>query len=299
MYGAYATVINLTLYVCGGWCPKESSNIYNVYKYESDKDQWSVLPRLEQYYGIPVNINDQITIVGGKHTTTKKPTNLVVTFCDKKWNDIYPDLSVARVEPAVLPCHHCVIVAGGKSDNNALLDSIEVLDIAKSHWVLVSTHLPQPMYNISATMCDDSFTIVGYCYKGGGRSRNAFTIHIDEIVSQEESVSSSVDENSSKWHKLSDAPYWFTVVVPNTSPPILIGGSDEQRNTVNDVTLYDNASNNWKKISSLPISCAFTTVGVINQSILVMGGASDAKTSKSYDASVLTDVHAGQLVLCK
>ena len=163
MWGAYATVINSTLYISGGWCPNDTAKIFNVYKFELDKNQWSVLPPIQQYYGIPVNISDQLTIISGRCSTPPyKPTNLVTTYDDNSWNNTYPNLSVARVLPAVVPYHQYVIVAGGKGDDNNLLDSIEVFNITKSHWMIVNTHLPEPMYHISATICSDSFTIVGF-----------------------------------------------------------------------------------------------------------------------------------------
>ena len=300
MYDASATVINSTLYITGGWCPNDTMNIYNVYKYEIDKNQWSVLPPLQQFYGVPVNVNDQLTIISGWDRNTDKPTNLVTTYDDNSWNNTYPNLSVARLKPAVVPYHQYVIVAGGKGDDDNVLDSIEVFDITKSHWMIVNTHLPEPMYRISATTCADSFTIVGYENADNIRYNGTFIIPIDDIISlpqqTQQSLTSSTDKDNTKWHQLATAPYWHTALVPNTSPPVIIGGSDKQFNTVNDIMIYDDTSNKWNKISSLPINCAYTTVAVINQSIIVMGGCSDAKNNKTTDATALSDVNVGQLI---
>ena len=299
MYAASATVINSTLYVTGGACPNDIRNIYNVYKYELDKNQWSVLPPLQQYYGVPVNVNDQLTIIGGKDRN-HKPTNLVTTYDDNSWNNTYPNLSVARWVPAVVPYHQYVIVAAGQGDDDNLLDSIEVFDITKSHWMIVNTHLPKPMCRISATICADSFTIVGYEGADNIRYRETFIIAIDDIISlppqTQQSLTSSTDKDNTKWHQLARAPYWKTALVPNTSPPVIIGGTDKQVNTVNDITIYDDTSNKWNKISSLPINCAKTTVAVINQSIIVMGGCSDTNTRETTNATALSDVNVGQLV---
>ena len=302
MWGAYATVINTTLYISGGVCPHDTRNIYNVYKYELDKNQWSVLPPLLQYYGIPVNTDNQLTVIGGRHSTTRKPTTQVTTFTNNRWNnDTYPNLSVARVLPSVVPYHQYVIVAGGLGDDKTALDTIEVLNVSSCHWMIVNTHLPQPMYRISATVCADSFTIVGYDNADKQRSNGTFTIPIDEIISQQQqtqqSLTSSTDKDNTKWHTLANAPYWKTALVPNTSPPVIIGGS-KQGNTVNDITMYDDTNNRWKKIASLPINCAWTTVAVINDCIIVMGGASDIKTFETANATALSDVNVGQLVLC-
>ena len=303
MWYAHATVINTTLYITGGWCPNDTMNAYSVYKYELDKNQWSVLPPHQQCYGIPVNTDNQLTVIGGRHSTTHKPTTQVTTFTNNRWNnDTYPNLSVARAHPAVVPYHQYLIVAGGLGDDETAVDTIEMLDVTKCHWMIVNTHLPQPMYQISATLCADSFTIVEYaddadkncCY-------GTFTIPIDEIISQQQtqqSLTSSTDKDNTKWHTLANAPYWKTALVPNTSPPVIIGGQDKQDNTVNDITIYDDTNNRWKKIASLPINCADTTVAVINDCIIVMGGASDTKTTETCNATALSDVNVGQLVLC-
>ena len=298
MYAAYAAVINSTLYISGGWCPNDTTKIYNVYKYDLDKNQWSILPPLQQYYGIPVNISDQLTIISGRCSTPpSKPTNLVTTYDGKSWNNTYPNLSVARYWPAVVPYHQYVIVAGGKGDDYNLLDSIEVFDITKCHWMIVNTHLPKPMYLISATICSDSFIIVGYTGADNIRYRGTFIIPIDDILSlpQQSHSLSSTDKDNTKWHQLAPAPYWKTALVPNTLPPVIIGGS-KQGITVNDITIYDEKKNEWNKISSIPINCAFTTVAVINQSIIVMGGCTDTKTTETSNATALSDVNVGQLV---
>ena len=263
-------------------------NNYNVYKYELDKNQWSALPPLQQYYGIPVNIDDQLTVIGGYHCTTSKPTTQVTTFTNNKWNnDTYPNLSVARWLHAVVPYHQYVIVADSQGDDETVVDTIEVLNVTMHHWMIVNTHLPEAMYQISATVCGDSFTIVGFHNAEKKCSNETFTIPIDEITSQQQqqtpqSLTSSIDKSNTKWHTLAYAPYWKTALVPNTSPPIIIGGHDKQVNTVNDITMYDDTNNRWKKIASLPINCALTTVAVINDRINVMGGASDVKTTEAY-----------------
>ena len=300
MYGALATVINSTLYVCGGCCPKDSMGKYNVYKYELKNDHWSTLPHLQHYFGIPVNINDQLTIIGGKHSTIKKPTKLVTTYNGNGWSNIHPNLLVARSEPAAVPYSHYVIVAGGDSDNNKLLDSIEVFDVPKSQWMIVNTCLPEPMYNISATICNDSFTIVGYTYEGDDRSNSTCIIPVHKVLpqqQQQQSLTSSTEKEDAKWDKLADASYWFTTLIPNTSPPTVIGGSNKDNNTVNDIDVYDDATKSWKKSASVPINCCFITVAVINQSIIVMGGSSDVNSQETCDATALSDVYVGQLAL--
>ena len=296
MYEAHVTVINSTLYIGGGWCPNDPNKIYTVYQYDLDENQWSALPCLQQYWGIPVNINDQITIIGGRHSSTHKATKSVVTYSDNSWNNIYPNLSLARVYPAVVSYYQYIIVAGGKGDDNRVLDCIEIFDTMKSQWMIVNTHLPEPMYNMSSSKCDDYFIIVGYNNANNKRRRDTYMISVDEILSQQQPLTDSIAENNTNWHKLPDAPYWKTAIAPDISPPIIMGGS-KHGDTFDDILMYDNISNSWKKVSSLPISCGYTTLAVINQSIISLGGCSNTANTETANASALNDVNIGQLVL--
>ena len=283
-------------------CSNDAMKIFKIYKCDLHKNQWSELHHPQQYSGIPVNINNQLTVIGGYHSTTHKPTALVTTLIGDNWSNTYPNLSVARVWPAVVPYQQYFIVACGHGDNGTAINTIEVFDIITCHWTIINTHLPKPMYAMSATICEDSFTIVGYVGTDRKRYKGTYIIPANEIIQQQQQqqtqqpLTSSSDKDNAKWHTLADAPYLNTALVPNTSSPIIIGGSDEQGNTVNDITMYDYTENKWKKIASLPINCARATVAVINDSIIVMGGASDTKTTQTTNATALSDVNVGQLV---
>ena len=297
MWSAYATVINTTLYIGGGWCPHDTRSIYNVYKFEMDKNQWSILPPLQQYNGIPVNINNHLIVISGRHCAPpNKVTNLVATYSDNNWISKYPNLLVGRLYPAVVPYCQYVIVAGGLAEDGSALSSIEIFDNTKFYWMIIQIHLPKPMYRISATTCGNSFTIVGYGNIDHNHSNKVFIIPVDEIVSNQKNQLPLKKET--KWQQLTRAPFRKTTLVPNISPPIIIGGSDDQHNAVNDIAMYDDKIKNWKKISSLPIKCAWTTVAVINQTIFVMGGAGDTKTNETRNVTAHGDVNVAHLVLC-
>jgi len=117
----------------------------NVYAYHLEEDRWDCLPQLQQYFGVPVNIADKLTIISGCDSATDKVTSKVTTFSDDSWrNDIFPNLLIARLEPAVVPHQSYIIVAGGIGDDDTVLDTIEVLNITTLQWRIVNTHLPQP-----------------------------------------------------------------------------------------------------------------------------------------------------------
>ena len=297
MRRAKATVINDTLYIGGGYCTTVNDD-YSMFSYKLTDDQWIRLPLLPQAYGVPTNINNELSYIGGKDYSTKRSTNKVITLRNDHWITPYPNMVVGRKDHAVVSYQHYIIVAGGEDEDGSTLDTIELFNCSDYQWTLVSTHLPQPIKYINATTCNQSFIIAGY-YGADGRAYNGtLIITMDSLVGteQQQSLTRSTSEDD-KWSKLFKTPYWNTAIVPNTSPPVIIGGS-KQGKAVNNISLYDDSSDSWRTVSTLPISCAGATVATINDTIIVAGGFTDGSTIETLNATTLTSVVLGQLELC-
>ena len=92
-------------------------------------------------------------------------------------------------------------MAGGIGDDGNVL---EMFNITTSHWIIINTHLPRPMYQISATMCADSIIIVGNGGADGKRCNDTFMIAVDDIISNHQptlqSLTSSTDNDNTQWH---------------------------------------------------------------------------------------------------
>lgn len=298
MIDARATVINDVLYVGGGSCPSDNDD-YFIFSYKLTDDQWKRLPVLPHCYGVPTNINNELSFIGGNDPSTNRPTNKVITLQDDEWNTQYPSMIEAREDPAAIQYQHYIIVAGGIGEDLSVLNTIEVFDCDSYQWTTVSTHLPKPMKNISATICNESFIIAGYTDVDGCRDNGTLIIAVDSLVEREQQYSqtSSVNKSINEWNQLCPTPYWSTAIVLNSSPPVTIGGLDEQDKAVNSISLYNDSSNRWKEISTLSISCAGATVVTVNDTILVAGGYTDGSTREAINATSLTSVMLGQLDL--
>ena len=288
---AHATVINDTIYIGGGHCTTTNDG-YLMFSYKLTDDQWRMLPVLPQRYGVPTNINNDISYIGGRDYSTSRSTNKVITLLNNQWTSQYPNMITARKNHAVVSYQHYTIVAGGEGEAQSTMDTIEVFNCNNYQWTILSTHLPQPMRFINATTCNQSFIIAGYTDAEGYVNNGTFIISMDSLVGtkQQKSLTSSTSEHDNKWSELCRTPYWNTTIVPNTTPPVIIGGYDEQRKAVNNISLYDDSSNSWRTVSSLPISCARATVATINNIMIVAGGYTDGSTIETVRATSLTSV---------
>ena len=298
MRRAHATVINDTLYIGGGKCATVYDD-YLMFSYKLIDDQWRMLPVLPQCSGVPTNINNDISYIGGLDRSTNRSTNKVITLLDNQWTIQYPNMTTARCHHAVVSYQHYTIVAGGEGEDESTLDTIEVFNCNNYQWTILSTHLPRPMKFINATTCNQSFIIAGYDGADGGSYSGIFIITMDNLVGteQENHFTSSSNDHDNKWSELCHTPYFNTTIVPNTTPPVIIGGS-QQRKAVNNISLYDDSSDSWRTVSSLPISCAKATVATINNIMIVAGGYTDGSTTETGNATTLTSVVLGQLELC-
>ena len=294
---AHATVINDVMYIGGGDCTTVN-DYYYMFSYKLIDDQWMRLPRLPQRLGVPTNINNELCYIGGQDYSTTRSTNKVITLVNDHWVVKY-NMMTARRQHAVVQHEHYTIVAGGEGEDESTLDTIEVFNCNNNRWTILSTHLPQPMMAINATTCNQSFIIAGFLNAESYDNIATFIISMDSLLgADQQSLTSSTSENDNKWSELCPTPYWSTAIVPNTSPPVIIGGDDNQGKTVNNISLYDDSSNSWRTVSSLPISCTGATVATINDVIIVAGGCTDDSTMETINAATLTSVVLGQLELC-
>ena len=226
-----------------GTAPDNDTYDY-VYVYDINGNQWDKLPPPGQHKGRLVVINSKLTVFGGSDNTTRKITDKVTTYSNNSWNNIYPNMIKARKLPEAIIHLDYVIVAGGAIGDDTFSDDIELLNYKQlSHWVIARMKLPEPMWIPSLTISDNLLYIVGYT-RATGRTRAAYKLSIDIITSPEDQLTSN------HWTKLPLAPHYNTAIIPNTSPPVIVGGKIKGVTTT-DIRVLDVPNNSWKKIASL------------------------------------------------
>ena len=268
-----------------------------VYVYDVNGNQWDRLPPPGQYKGTLQIINNNLTVIGGWDTTTNKITNKVTTYNNNSWSKTYPNTIKNRLWPGAVTHLDYVIVAGGSLDVDTISDDIEVLNYKQSsHWVIARMKLPEPMRHPSLTISDDLLYIVGYIRANGNRTNAAYQLPVDIITSSAAQLTSN---QTAHWTELPPAPHCYTAIIPNSCPPVIIGGHDIQHVPTVDIRVLDVPNNSWKKIASLTTTRVATAVVPINHdSILVIGGYSGGIDVKEAKANSMTTVEKGSVRLC-
>ena len=300
MYYAYVTVQDKKIYVAGGNSPVDDAE-HQVYVYDINTDQWDQLPPSGHYYGVIHIIGGKLAIIGGRLSATKMVTSKVSTFDEtsQTWTSHYPDLLSVRTRPGVVTHLEHVIVAGGaKYVNNTLvvLDDIEILNwMENSRWQKVSINLPEPMDTFTPIITDDHLLIVDYTDANNRLSKSAYKVPVDDITRSGDQQQTSV--TLTKWITITDATHWKTALVPSSSPPVVVGGRD-QNGTTSDIKMYDDSSKSWKNISLLSSARSQIAIAAVNNNaIIVIGGYTKGESMDNALSSSLTTVELGQAQL--
>ena len=301
LYGAYVAVQHHKIYVAGGDSPVEDA-YHQVYVYDINTDQWGQLPPSGHYYGIPHIIGGKLVIIGGRLSATKKMTNKVSTFDEdsQTWTSYYPDLLSVRSKPGIVSHLEHVIVAGGAFEDDEtpeVQDDIEVLNwIENVHWRKVPYKLPVPMCLFTPIVSDYHLVIVGHYGAHIKPNRSTYRIPVASITASYNQKYNS--HTPTKWTELTEADHWHIVLAPSSSPPVVVGGRDDDGTSTADIKMYDNSNKSWKKIGSLSFARSYAAVAAVyNNAIVIIGGYTKGGSMDSCKSSSVTVVELGQAEL--
>ena len=292
MYTISAVLHDKKVYIMAGMAPDDDTH-YHVYCYNITTDQWEQLPPPGHYYGILQMIDGKLTVIGGRDNVTKKRTNKVTTYINNSWIDHFPNLLRARSKPGVVSHSEYVIVAGGARDDDTNNDDIEILNTTQpSQWVIANILLPEPMAVIFPTISDNKIIIVGYYVAGGNVTNIVYQLPVDIITS-----STTTSNQPVQWMELPSAPHYNTITIPNSYPPVIMGGNLQYVPT-SDVAMLDESTNKWNTVSSLssPRNCV-AVVPIDSDTILVLGGTTGGEGVAANKASSVTTVEKGRATL--
>ena len=240
--------------------------------YNSTNKKWSKLPKYPYHNSSLAVVNGQLTAIGGsedlrkKHTYTNKLLSL-----RGSWSDVFPPMPTKRRSTtAVTPKEH-LIVAGGTTGpyNVDSISTVEVMDSKTLVWSTVAS-LPHSYRFASSTICGDHF------YMLGGEDDKGWTWSVLTCSLTELLQSSS---SSSVWHRVADAPaYWSTCAAVN-GQLLAVGGCDEGCKATAAIHKYNQRTNTWDHISDMSTARFFCLVAVLpTNKMMVVGGGIGPKS---------------------
>lgn len=283
------------IYVMGDCVEKEVLNVVFVYTIASDS--WGQLPASNHCWGVLKMVGDKLTVFGGIDSYTQNRTNKVSTF-DKStssWGRYYPDMTKVRFRPGVATHLDYIIVAGGNKDHVNVWNDIEVLNWRqRTEWIKSSICLPAPMWAFSPIVSNDELHIVGFCGQDNRPHRNSYKMPIVYITS----TLGQNHQGRNYWIDLPPSSYYYTTLIPNSSPPVFVGGEDREGVQSSNISMYGSYSDSWRCVDSLSSPRAGVAVAAIDKySIIVIGGYTKGHSTSAAKLSSLPTVEIGHAEL--
>jgi N-acetylneuraminic acid mutarotase len=264
-------VVDGKLYVLGGYLNQSIDTTAQVAVYDPAVNQWTArrdMPEKLTHSGIATDFNS-IYLAGGyvgdwigRDTPVTRHVWRYDTTTDT-WEAMYP-LPVGRAAGALVRVGRRLHFFGG-------------LDIHKrdraEHWVL---DLRRPTKWHDAAPLPNARNHLGSAESGGKIYAVGGQHDLNETSGNEDAVH-AYDVVTGVWEQVASLPRVISHQHNSTfvmnGKIISAGGSTTNSQPLQDVLEYDPAANRWRSIGKLPIPLSATVVDLLNDRMVVTGGA--------------------------
>lgn len=249
---------------------------HDVFTYNSERKEWSKLPKCPQTrFGLAV-INSLLTAVGGDADGLF--TSCLSSFSDGKWVQVFPPMPTKRYWPAVISAQHYLIAAGGWAlggVSEPVLSTVEVMDTDSLEWHTAAS-VPYPADHMSATVCGGRLYILGGRTKYNCRTNQGFTCTLDSLICSccSPSETPSYTNETRVWQRVADVPVSGSTCATLNGRVLAIGGNDSHGNPIPTVHTYNLDSNVWLPLvnQNMPSARSFCLVVGLESCVIAVGG---------------------------
>ena len=243
-----------------------------VCSYNSTTKKWSEISKYPYKYSSLAVINCQLTGIGGcedaftKHKNISKLLSINEGGFRESWSAVFPPMPTKRRGTTAITSKEHLIVAGGTTGpfNVETLNTVEVMDTKTLVWSTVAS-LPHLYAWASSTIdiCGDHLYMLGGVNEKG-RSKLVLTCLLTELLQS---------SSSSAWHRVADAPaYWSTCAAVN-GELLAVGGCDEDYEVTSAIHKYNPTTNSWDLINNTSTAKYHSLVAVLpTNEIMIVGG---------------------------
>ena len=283
-----ATIHNSKVYISALYIDGNDKPIFPVLVYSTNELKWSTLPEQELLAAIAV-LNNHVTLIGGRDISTRrykwdmstmKVTNTLSTWYEKegRWKQVLPPMPTGRARPAVISHNNLLLVTGGVTEDNSVLNTTDVLDLTTMKWSTPEgLNLPVPLWAHHLALCGE------YLYLVGGATVYPWQSQEEDNSRAWRAKWSNVKQTAALQHSQSQRGVWMQIADPPTLCPTpvscagklyTVGGVTRNDKPVSTVYSYITARNQWVSVGDMSVGkVCHCAVPLSSNSIFVAGGS--------------------------
>ena len=250
----YAAVDGSTLYV------RTLDRV--VYAYSNSTSSWSQFPKSPTNSCPSVIINNLLTLVGGYNTGSGIVTKQLFSVTEGwRWTTEFPPMPTKRWGSTALCTGITLIIAGGKTEQDSELKTVEIMNTATKQWS-TAADLPQPTSFAPAAVCGNQFYILG--------KSNMYKCSVNALIQPDKSFGSFL---RNRWKKVAAPPIKETTCVSIYGRLLAIGGEDSDKEPTTAVHMYNPSTDSWEIISHMGTTrCKCIAAVLPDNQLMVVGG---------------------------
>lgn len=225
-------------------------------KYDSNNDEWSLLPKSSVRYFAMASVKDQLLLAGGEKG------NAEIQLLDNEnhhWtSQCYPKMRSGRSFSAAVGYKNFLIVLCGDYK-----DTVEILDSSTHHWYSAP---PVPMGgdHMTAIILSNDIYISSYAWSDG--KPHIFSAQLPTLISN----ATNETTTSPTWHELLFPPVCGPTLLGLQNHLLLVGGEKQRK----EFYRYCSEQKNWIECGQLPVAMLAPCCAVLpSGELLVAGGA--------------------------
>ena len=239
--------------------------------YDSSSKRWRELPKCPCQCGSLVIIKDQLITIGGIDIYLECTNKLLISL-RTRWiesKEVLPPMPTKRYSTTATTTKEHLIVAGGATrlTRADVVSTVEVMDTKMLVWSTVAS-LPHVYSYASGTICGDQlYMLGGEGIKGKTLLRESvLTCSLTELL-QSSSSSSSI------WHRVADAPVYYSTCAAVNGELLAVGGCDKYDKLTAAIHKYNPTTDSWDLISNMSTARHGSLVSVLpTNEMMVVGG---------------------------
>lgn len=242
-------------------------------------NSWCEFKKCDVGHSTLASVDGHLVTIGGQLRDFELTGSISSVPSDDSW--ALPPMNTKRDSVTAIVSGNILVVAGGRckppstrqrtsvfSMQPQAVDVVEVLDLsmAKKAWQYVSK-LPFPLYNASATVCNDRLIILGAQTK---LEKSVLMCKLTELI-----VSSQ--ESSEVWSRASDLPVSGSTCVTFQGRLLAVCGTLDNHKPVSAVYYYDERFEHWIIIGKLKTPRSLCLAAVLSDRLYVIGGEKEER----------------------